>query len=105
MYAGQVVEQAPVQVLFDTPQHPYTVGLLGSIPSLDEVQGRLASIEGQVPNPLNRPTGCTFAERCPFVQDACLTESPQLAQITPGHWSACLRAPLKAETLMPHVKH
>lgn len=66
MYAGQVVEQAPVQALFDTPQHPYTVGLLGSIPSLDEVQGRLASIEGQVPNPLNRPSGCAFAQRCPL---------------------------------------
>jgi peptide/nickel transport system ATP-binding protein len=105
MYAGQVVEQAPVQALFDSPQHPYTVGLLGSIPSLDEVQGRLASIEGQVPNPLNRPVGCTFAERCPFVEKACLIERPKLAELTRGHWSACLRAPLKAEILMPHVNH
>jgi ABC-type dipeptide/oligopeptide/nickel transport system ATPase component len=105
MYAGQVVEQAPVQALFDSPQHPYTVGLLGSIPSLDEVQGRLASIEGQVPNPLNRPVGCTFAERCPFVEKACLIERPKLAELTSGHWSACLRAPLKAEILMPHVNH
>jgi oligopeptide/dipeptide ABC transporter ATP-binding protein len=105
MYAGQVVEQAPVQALFDAPQHPYTVGLLGSIPSLDEVQGRLASIEGQVPNPLNRPVGCTFAERCPFVEKACLIERPKLAELTRGHWSACLRAPLKAEILMPHVNH
>jgi oligopeptide/dipeptide ABC transporter ATP-binding protein len=105
MYAGQVVEQAPVQALFDSPQHPYTVGLLGSIPSLDEVQGRLASIEGQVPNPLNRPVGCTFAERCPFVEKACLIERPKLAELTSGHWSACLRAPLKAEILIPHVNH
>jgi oligopeptide/dipeptide ABC transporter ATP-binding protein len=105
MYAGQVVEQAPVQALFDTPQHPYTVGLLGSIPSLDEVQGRLASIEGQVPNPLNRPSGCAFAQRCPFVQEACLSHKPKLTELTSGHWSACLRAPLKAETLMPYAPH
>jgi peptide/nickel transport system ATP-binding protein len=105
MYAGQVVEQAPVQDLFDRPQHPYTVGLLGSIPQLDEVQDRLASIEGQVPNPLNRPAGCSFAQRCPFAQDNCKLQTPKLAEITPGHWSACLRAPLHAETLMPHAKH
>jgi peptide/nickel transport system ATP-binding protein len=105
MYAGQVVEQAPVQALFDKPQHPYTVGLLGSIPQLDEVQDRLASIEGQVPNPLNRPAGCAFAQRCPFAQDNCKLQTPQLTQITPGHWSACLRAPLHAEKLMPHANH
>ena len=105
MYAGQVVEQAPVQALFDKPQHPYTVGLLGSIPQLDEVQERLASIEGQVPNPLNRPAGCAFAQRCPFAQDDCKLQTPQLTEITPGHWSACLRAPLHAEKLMPHANH
>lgn len=105
MYAGQVVEQAPVQGLFDKPQHPYTVGLLGSIPQLDEVQERLASIEGQVPNPLNRPAGCAFAQRCPFAQDNCKVQTPTLTEILPGHWSACLRAPLHAETLMSHAKH
>jgi oligopeptide/dipeptide ABC transporter ATP-binding protein len=105
MYAGQVVEQAPVQTLFDKPQHPYTVGLLGSIPQLDEVQERLASIEGQVPNPLNRPAGCAFAQRCPFAQDNCKVQTPTLTEILPGHWSACLRAPLHAETLMSHAKH
>ena len=103
MYAGQVVEQAPVQALFDSPQHPYTVGLLGSIPHLDEVQNRLASIEGQVPNPLQRPAGCSFAQRCPFVQMQCTTEKPKLLEINSGHWSACLRAPLQAEILMPHA--
>jgi oligopeptide/dipeptide ABC transporter ATP-binding protein len=105
MYAGQVVEQAPVQALFDTPQHPYTVGLLGSIARLDAQQERLASIEGQVPNPLHRPQGCAFAQRCPFVQDRCKTEKPQLRDLTQGHWSACLRAPLKADILMPYAKH
>ena len=105
MYAGQVVEQALVQALFDKPQHPYTVGLLGSIPQLDEVQERLASIEGQVPNPLNRTAGCAFAQRCPFAQDNCKVQTPSLTEISPGHWSACLRAPLHAETLMPHANH
>jgi len=105
MYAGQVVEQAPVQALFDKPQHPYTVGLLGSIPQLDEVQDRLASIEGQVPNPLNRPIGCAFAQRCPFAQEKCKVQAPSLTEILPGHWSACLRAPLQAETLMSHASH
>ena len=105
MYAGQVVEQATVQALFDKPQHPYTVGWLGSIPQLDEVQERLASIEGQVPNPLNRPAGCAFAQRCPFAQDNCKVQTPSLTEISPGHWSACLRAPLHAETLMPHANH
>src|SRR5450631_3161626 len=71
MYAGRVVERAPVQALFDAPQHPYTVGLLGSIPRLDADRPRLAAIEGQVPNPLHPPTGCAFADRCPFADALC----------------------------------
>ena len=66
MYAGRVVERAPVRALFEQPQHPYTVGLLGSIPRLEGEQRRLASIEGQVPSPLRLPAGCRFADRCPF---------------------------------------
>ena len=103
MYAGQVVEQARVQDLFERPQHPYTVGLLGSIPQLDVAQDRLASIEGQVPNPLSRPAGCAFEQRCPFAQEACQRQAPVLAEISPGHWSACLRAPLHAPTLLSHA--
>src|SRR5438132_7171980 len=67
MYAGRIVEQAPVRTLFERPQHPYTVGLLGSIPRLHGRQRRLAAIEGQVPSPQHMPAGCRFAERCPFV--------------------------------------
>ncbi len=104
MYAGQVVEQAPVQALFDAPQHPYTVGLLSSIPRLDLTQDRLPSIEGQVPNPLHRPVGCAFAQRCPFVQVRCQSEKPPLMDLTQGHWSACWRAPLQADILVPHAK-
>jgi peptide/nickel transport system ATP-binding protein len=100
MYSGRVVERAPVQALFDEPQHPYTVGLLGSIPRLDVERVRLASIEGQVPSPLRRPTGCKFADRCPFVLDQCRAEDPPLLDLGQRHLSACWRAPLDPQRLM-----
>ena len=100
MYAGKVVERAPVQALFDTPQHPYTVGLLGAIPRLDLAQHRLASIEGQVPNPMQRPTGCAFAPRCPFAQPRCLSQAPALLTVGTDHTSACWRAPLDPMVLL-----
>jgi oligopeptide/dipeptide ABC transporter ATP-binding protein len=94
MYAGRVVERAPVQVLFETPQHPYTIGLLGSVPRLDGERTRLASIDGQVPSPLRRPPGCAFAERCPFAEPRCREAEPELFELAPGHEAACWRAPL-----------
>ena len=100
MYAGRVVERAPVQALFDTPQHPYTVGLLGAIPRLDLVQHRLASIEGQVPSPMQRPAGCAFAPRCPFAQALCHSQPPPLQTVGADHTSACWRAPLDPHTLL-----
>jgi peptide/nickel transport system ATP-binding protein len=100
MYAGRVVERAPVKAIFDAPQHPYTVGLLGSMPRLDADRTRLASIEGQVPSPLRLPSGCRFADRCPFVVAKCRAESPPLREIEPGHSSACWRAPLDPSVLM-----
>ena len=100
MYAGRVVERAPVQELFDHPQHPYTVGLLGSIPRLDVERARLASIEGQVPSPLRRPVGCKFADRCPFVIAKCRTEDPPLLVVGEQHQSACWRAPLDPRELL-----
>jgi peptide/nickel transport system ATP-binding protein len=104
MYAGRIVERAPVQALFDQPQHPYTVGLLGSIPRLDIEQARLASIEGQVPDPLARPPGCRFAERCPFADAHCRAADPPLRAVggvgAEGHLSACWKAPLDAEVLL-----
>jgi oligopeptide/dipeptide ABC transporter ATP-binding protein len=100
MYAGKVVERAPVQALFDTPQHPYTVGLLGAIPRLDLAQHRLASIEGQVPNPMQRPTGCAFAPRCPFAQPRCHSQAPALQTVGLDHTSACWRAPLDPMVLL-----
>ena len=100
MYAGRVVEQAPVAALFEAPQHPYTVGLLGSIPRLDAQRTRLASIEGQVPNPLWRRTGCSFAKRCPFADARCRAEEPALREVGARHQSACWKAPLDPEVLM-----
>ncbi|MGI4778267.1 MAG: ABC transporter ATP-binding protein [Janthinobacterium lividum] len=100
MYAGRIVEQAPVQALFDAPQHPYTIGLLGSIPRLDGERERLSSIEGQVPSPLRRPPGCSFADRCPFADAQCRAAVPDLREVGSQHFSACRKAPLDPAVLM-----
>jgi len=94
MYAGRVVEEAPVAALFDAPQHPYTIGLLGSIPRLETEQERLAAIEGSVPDPMNPPQGCRFHPRCPFADAECLRAEPALRDMAPGHRVACWKAPL-----------
>ena len=94
MYAGQIVERASVRDLFARPEHPYTVGLLGSIPRLDEKRERLPSIEGRVPDMTQPPAGCRFAARCPFVEPDCRTTAPVLVEVTPGHLTRCRRAPL-----------
>jgi len=90
MYAGRVVEFAPVQELFTHPRHPYTVALLRSIPyfhsSRDEV---LATIEGTLPSLLDPPEGCPFAPRCPHVWDRCLGRRPPLLPVRKGHSAAC----------------
>ncbi len=94
MYAGRVVEEAPVAALFEAPQHPYTIGLLGSIPRLDSEQERLAAIEGSVPDPMAPPPGCRFAPRCPFAEAECQSVAPPLREIAADHRVACWRAPL-----------
>ena len=94
MYAGQVVERAPVRELFRFPQHPYTVGLLGALPRLGERRPRLAAIEGTVPNMASPPRGCRFRSRCPFRIPRC-AEMPPLAAVEAGHLSRCWRAPLQ----------
>ncbi|HMA70548.1 MAG TPA: ABC transporter ATP-binding protein [Xanthobacteraceae bacterium] len=99
MYAGKVFERAEVAALFADPQHPYTVGLLGSIPKLHGEQDRLAMIEGMVPSPLNLPQGCRFHPRCPFAVDACRVSEPPLVEVKPGHFSACWRTPLEENVL------
>ncbi|MCH5487899.1 ABC transporter ATP-binding protein [Pseudomonas syringae] len=95
MYAGRVVESGPVKTLFDDPQHPYTIGLMGSMPSIGPREGRLATINGRVPTPAEMPSGCRFAGRCPFVIQQCRDERPPLLELSPGHFAACIRAPLE----------
>jgi oligopeptide/dipeptide ABC transporter ATP-binding protein len=100
MYAGRIVEQAPVAALFAEPQHPYTVGLLGSMPRLHGETSRLAAIAGQVPNPLRRPAGCGFADRCPFADARCVSDAPPWRAVGDGHRAACWHAPLDPDALL-----
>ena len=94
MYAGRIVEKAPVAQLFARPQHPYTIGLLGSIPSMHVEQERLHAIDGQVPTPMTHMQGCRFAPRCPFAVAKCRAEDPPLLDMGSGQQAACWRAPL-----------
>jgi peptide/nickel transport system ATP-binding protein len=89
MYAGKVVEEAPVNELFESPKHPYTQGLLASIPVLGEVRDKLAVIPGSVPSLRNLPPGCRFAGRCPFVMDICRVEEPGLLRIADNRTARC----------------
>ena len=91
MYAGRVAERGPVHEIFARPSHPYTWGLLGSLPRLDTDVERLVQIQGQPPSLLNPPKGCRFHPRCPYVMDVCKTKEPQLEPV-PGsvlHVQAC----------------
>ena len=98
MYAGRKVEEAPVDDLFDRPGHPYTKGLLGSIPSMDIAartepgRARLNEIKGMVPRLSRLPAGCTFADRCGYVTDQCRATYPPLLEHRPNHWVACWHA-------------
>ena len=90
MYAGKVVEEAPTRALFREPLHPYTVGLLESIPRIDQERNeRLHVIEGTVPNLLHLPEGCSFAARCPKVMDVCREKRPVLADMGDGRKVSC----------------
>jgi peptide/nickel transport system ATP-binding protein/oligopeptide transport system ATP-binding protein len=95
MYAGQIVESAAVADIFADPQHPYTIGLLGSIPRLDVERERLATIEGTVPGANNQPRGCRFAPRCPFADGRCREAAPPLRDLGPSHRVACWKAPVE----------
>ena len=90
MYAGKIVEYAPVGQLFESPKHPYTICLFRSIPRLGKSQERrLETIEGQVPDPKNWPPGCRFHPRCPYAVERCAREAPPLEEKAPGHTAAC----------------
>ena len=89
MYAGQVVEYGEVHEIFKNPKHPYTYGLLSSIPRLDVEQEKLKSIPGTVPDPLNFPPGCRFHPRCEFAEERCKVEEPKMERVGEGHYSRC----------------
>src|SRR6188474_2561046 len=93
MYAGRIIERASAAELYARPRHPYTLGLLRSVPRLDEPRrARLAPIEGQPPDMTRLPPGCSFAPRCAFRVERCTLEAPPLEVVHPGHLSACWEA-------------
>jgi len=98
MYAGRKVEEATVEELFARPLHPYTTGLMGSIPRLDTMRGveakveRLQEIPGIVPLLFDLPVGCAFAPRCSHADERCRAEYPPYREHRPGHWAACWKA-------------
>jgi oligopeptide/dipeptide ABC transporter ATP-binding protein len=98
MYAGRKVEEASAKALFESPGHPYTIGLMGSIPNLEVAahanarRARLTEIKGMVPSLADLPKGCTFAPRCGFATDQCRADYPPLVQHRPDHWVSCWHA-------------
>jgi peptide/nickel transport system ATP-binding protein len=92
MYAAKVAEEAPVRQLFKEPLHPYTQGLLRSIPRIDLAatkKQRLEAIPGVVPSLIDVPVGCRFAARCPHVKSVCTEKDPVIKEVSPGHKVAC----------------
>jgi oligopeptide/dipeptide ABC transporter ATP-binding protein len=90
MYAGQIVEHASAEALFDHPEHPYTEALLGALPQVDDDnvrEGRLTAIPGRPPDLVDLPDACRFAARCPYANrnDGCTAHTPELREIRPGH--------------------
>ena len=90
MYLGKMVEEAPTRELFNNPQHPYTKALISaSLPSHPDSQREDLVLSGEVPSPLNPPSGCTFHTRCPFVMDRCSVDIPELRELSPKHFVSC----------------
>ena len=101
MYAGRIVEIAPVRDLFERPRHPYTEALLRSVPDIDVETERLYSIEGQPPALHALPPGCSFAPRCPVAQPICQTRQPPMSETVAGHSAACWKATNYTDSLSP----
>jgi peptide/nickel transport system ATP-binding protein len=89
MYLGRVVEMAPTEELFAQPNHPYTQALLREVPRLDTRRRQFEPVKGEIPSPLDPPSGCHFHPRCPFATDRCRSEPPRLKEIAPGRFAAC----------------
>ncbi|MBI5874616.1 MAG: ABC transporter ATP-binding protein [Deltaproteobacteria bacterium] len=92
MYAGKIVEYTDTKTLFAEPMHPYTVGLLNSLPTMEKDGGALKTITGSVPGLLNLPAGCSFYDRCPKADSGCTGHEPELVEVKKGHWAACYKA-------------
>ena len=92
MYAGKIVEEADVRTIFKNPQHPYTVGLIKSIPVLNQKIERLSVIKGTVPNPTEFPSGCRFHDRCPIADERCKMELPPMETVSENHFVACWKS-------------
>ncbi|MGH6947687.1 MAG: ABC transporter ATP-binding protein [Kiloniellales bacterium] len=95
MYAGRIVESGPVGAIFDDPQHPYTLGLMSSLPSVGRREGRLVTVPGSVPPAELMPEGCRFAGRCAFTLPDCIAARPLSRELGDDHAVACIRAPLE----------
>ena len=89
MYLGRIVESAPTEALFATPSHPYTQALLNEVPRIDVRRREYEPIRGEIPSPMDPPSGCHFHPRCPYAMTRCELESPEIREIEPGHLSAC----------------
>jgi oligopeptide/dipeptide ABC transporter ATP-binding protein len=91
LYAGRIVERAPADALFDTPLHPYTLGLIATLPDPSRRTAMLPVIPGGVPDLDRAVTGCRFADRCARADDGCRRNEPQLEQVAPAHFVACFK--------------
>jgi peptide/nickel transport system ATP-binding protein len=89
MYLGRVVEEAPSETVFASPNHPYTQSLLASVPRIESRKRAFSVVKGEIPSPLNPPSGCHFHPRCPHAMDRCKVEKPVLREVAPGQRSAC----------------
>lgn len=102
MYLGRIVEVAPTKTLFTNPLHPYTEALLSAIPVPDpeqrDTKNRIV-LSGDIPSPINPPSGCTFRSRCRYATDECAKQRPKLTEVKPGHFKACIRDDLKLRSI------
>lgn len=90
MYLGKIVEFGPAKSVVRNPKHPYTQALISAVPTVDpDTKRSRIMLKGEIPSPINPPSGCPFHPRCPIAQSECQTQAPELRQLSPGHWAAC----------------